>query len=75
METVWDYNVTEKEQDELTFHSQKLYEKLGEESANLGLFYLFSYRGEKERAKIFFDRLSEETQRPFLMQDEFEFKF
>ena len=73
METPWDYNVTEEEQEELTFHSQELYEKLGEESANRGLFYLFTYRGEKERAKRYFDKLSEETQRPFLMQDEFEF--
>ncbi len=75
METVWDYDFTEEEQEELTFHSKETYEKLSQESADLDLFLLFSYRGEKERAQKYFNKLSEEVKRPFLMQDEFEFKF
>ena len=73
VETPWDYNVTEEEQEVLTFHSKKLYEKLGESSANLGLYLLFSYRGQKEKAAVYFKRLPEDVQRPILMQDEFEF--
>jgi hypothetical protein len=73
METVWDYNVTKKEQEELTFPSKEACEKLGQESSDLDLFLLFSYRGENEKAGIYFNRLSEEVKRPFLMQDEFDF--
>ncbi len=75
METVWDYHVTEKEQDELTFLSKDEFERLGEGSSDLSLFLLFSFRGENEKAAAYFKRLPEEVQRPILMQDEFEFKF
>ncbi|MGD9931769.1 MAG: hypothetical protein AB7U05_17245 [Mangrovibacterium sp.] len=73
METVWDYNVTEEEQEFLTFHSKEVYQRLNQESSDIDLFLLFSYRGEKEKAGMYFNRLSEEVKRPFLMQDEFEF--
>lgn len=75
METVWDYNVTEEEQEELTFPTEEEFERMGEGSSDLDLWLLFSYRGQKEKAAVYFKRLPEEVQRPILMQDEFEFKF
>ena len=75
METVWDYNMTKEEIRTLTFPSRDEYEVLSEESADLDLYLLFSYRGEKEKAKVYFDRLSDEVRRPFTMQDEIDFKF
>ncbi|MGD9931768.1 MAG: hypothetical protein AB7U05_17240 [Mangrovibacterium sp.] len=75
METVWDYNVTKEEQDELTFPREEEYQRLSLESANFGLYLLFSYRGQKDKAKTYFNKLSDNMKRPLIMQDEFEFKF
>lgn len=71
METPWDYNVTKEEQEVLTFPSQKLYGQLGQISADFGLYRLFSYRGQKEKAAFYFKRLPKKM--PMQTQDDFDF--
>lgn len=75
METVWDYNVTDEEQRVLTFPTEEEFVRMGEGSSDLSLYLLFSYRGQDDKAAVYFKRLPEDVKRPMQMQDEFELRF
>ena len=66
MKTVFDYNITEKEWNDICGMDKDFYLKhCTEDDANLDLAYLFWYRGEKEKAKTYAEKLPLSTKNSF----------
>lgn len=59
METIYDYNVTPKEIEELGFSIEKeVYLRIvDEDTANMNLANLFWYRRQKKKAELYVDKL------------------
>ena len=58
METVFDYNITDEERENIGITDKEHYLRhMSEDCANLGLAFLFHERGDMERMEMYADRL------------------
>lgn len=58
METVFDYNITDKEREYIGINEKEYYLRhLSEDSANRGLASLFHLRGDIKRMKMYAEKL------------------